>query len=49
MLANVPLILTCGVICDSPPVKPVPVGADHVNNVPAGTTPLVTSVGVTVN
>ena len=48
-MASVPLILLCGVICVAPPVKPVPVGAVHVYNVPAGTTPFVTSVGVTVN
>ena len=49
VLASVPLMLTCGVICDSPPVKPAPVGADHENSVPAGTTPSVPFVGVTVN
>ena len=49
MLFNVPITSTLGVTCDAPPVKPAPVGADHENKVPAGTTPLVTSVGVTVN
>ena len=34
--------------CVAPPVKPVPVGADQLYKVPLGTTPLVTSVGVTV-
>ena len=48
-MVRVPLILFCATACDSPPVKPVPVGAVQVYCVPAGTTPLVTSVGVTVN
>ena len=32
----------------APPVKPAPVGAGQLYNVPVGITPLVTSVGVTV-
>ena len=34
--------------CDNPPVKPVPVGADHLYNVPAGMIPFVPSTGVTL-
>ena len=49
VLARVPIMSDLGDTCVAPPVKPVPVGADHVYNVPAGTTPFVTSVGVTVN
>ena len=44
-------VQTCAlpISCVAPPVNPVPVGADQLYNVPAGTTPFVTSVGVTVN
>ena len=49
VLASVPLIFTCAVVCVAPPVKPAPVGAAQVNSVLAGTTPLVPLVGVTVN
>ena len=48
-LFNVPLILVC-VNADAPPViPPVISGADQLYVVPAGITPLVTSVGVTMN
>ena len=33
---------------ETPPVNPVPVGAPHVNEVPAGMIPLMPSVGVTL-
>ena len=49
MFVNKPLIADTATDCDKPPVNPVPVGVDQVYRVPAGTTPLVTSVGVTVN
>ena len=49
VLASVPIISDLGDTCVAPPVNPVPVGADQLYNVPAGTTPFVTSVGVTVN
>ena len=49
VFANVPEIAATPDDCDKPPVKPVPVGADHVNVVPAGMMPLVTSVGVMIN
>ena len=35
--------------CDTPPVNPVPVGADHVYIVPDGITPFTPSVGVILN
>ena len=33
-------------VCEAPPVKPTPVGADQVYSVPAGTIPFVPSAGV---
>ncbi len=48
VFVNVPLILLTAVPCATPPEKPVPVGDVQVYKVPAGTTPLVTSVGVTL-
>ena len=30
VLVNVPVILFCAVLCEKPPVKPDPVGADQV-------------------
>ncbi len=49
VFVNKPLIVATATDCDNPPVNPVPVGVDQVYNVPAGTTPFVTSVGVTLN
>ena len=49
VLANVPLMIDTPLAPDPPVRLPLIDGADHVYNVPAGTTPLVTSVGVTVN
>jgi hypothetical protein len=49
VLDSVPKILVDAIAFDKPPLKPVPVGALHVYVVPAGTTPFVASVGVTVN
>ena len=49
VLASVPMMSDLGDTCVAPPVNPVPVGADQLYNVPAGTTPFVISVGVTVN
>jgi hypothetical protein len=48
VFVNVPLIVFTALACVNPPVKPVPVGAVQVYKVPAGTTPLVPSVGVTL-
>jgi len=48
-LVKVPLILVC-VNAAAPPVRPpVTTGADQLNVVPTGITPLVPSVGVAVN
>ena len=49
VLVSVPLIVFTPLTCVAPPVKPVPVGANQVYVVPAGTIPLVTSTGVTLN
>ena len=49
VLVSVPLIVFTPLACVAPPVKPVPVGANQVYVVPAGTIPLVTSTGVTLN
>lgn len=49
VLISVPVTDATGVICDTPPTKPVPVGIDQVYSVPAGITPLVPSAGKTVN
>ena len=49
VFVNIPVMLSTGIVCDNPPVIPVPVGANHVYTVPAGTTPFTPSVGVTVN
>ena len=46
-MVSVPVILATPVDCDIPPVKPVPVGANHVYVVPEGTVPLVLFEGVT--
>jgi hypothetical protein len=48
ILVKVPVITLTPLTCVTPPVKPVPVGADQVYKVPSGITPLVTSVGVTL-
>ena len=48
MLPSVPLILDAFVAV-ALPVIAVPVGKPQVNNVPPGTIPLVTSVGVSTN
>ncbi len=49
MLNNVPLMIDTP-LADEPPFRlPVVLGADHVNVVPAGTIPLATFVGVTLN
>ena len=48
LLVKVPEIEATPETCDTPPLKPVPVGTPHVYNVPAGTIPLVRLVGVTV-
>ena len=48
LLVMLPLILMAFVAL-APPVKPVPVGTDHVYFVPTGTMPSVDCVGVTVN
>ena len=47
-MVSVPYTLVTPVDCDNPPVKPDPVGTDHVYNVPDGITPFTTSVGVTL-
>ena len=46
VLPNIPNIPPTADTCAAPPVIPVPVGALHVNVVPDGITPFVTSVGV---
>ena len=48
VLISVPVIDATGVICDTPPMNPIPVGTDQVYRVPAGITPLVPSTGVTL-
>ncbi len=45
---SVPVIGTTPVLCDNPPVKPVPVGAVHVYKVPEGTMPLAPLTGTTL-
>src|SRR5882757_184698 len=47
VLTSVPVTVLIPVACSRPPVKPLPVGADHVYNVPAGTIPFVVLTGVT--
>jgi hypothetical protein len=49
VLVNVPVIEATAEACVNPPVKPTPVGADHVYVVPAGTMPFTPFAGVTVN
>jgi hypothetical protein len=49
VLLNVPKMLEDAVTCACKPVTLVPVGVPHVYVVPAGTTPFVLSVGVTLN
>ena len=48
-LFKVPLILVCVNAAAPPVIPPVTTGTDQLYVVPAGITPLVTSVGVTVN
>ena len=48
-LLNVPVIVFTPLVCEAPPVKPLPVGTDHVYKVPKGTIPLVVLTGVTLN
>ena len=48
-LVSVPLILVALLPIAPPVIPPVTLGADQLYNVPAGTIPLVTFVGVTVN
>jgi hypothetical protein len=48
VLVRVPLMFEASLPA-SPPVNPVPAGADQLYVVPAGTIPLVTLTGVTVN
>ena len=49
VLVSVPKIFATPVICETPPVKPLPEGADHLYVVPFGITPLTISVGVIPN
>ena len=46
-MVSVPVTELTPMVCDTPPVKPDPVGTDHVYKVPAGTIPLVLFAGVT--
>ena len=46
-MVSVPVIVFTAAACDTPPVKLLPVGTDHVYKVPVGITPFVTFVGVT--
>ena len=47
VLVRVPNIPLTAAACEAPPVRPVPVGADHVYVVPAGMIPFAGSTGVT--
>ena len=49
MFVSMPVTGLIAIVCDAPPVKPVPVGSSHVYNVPAGTMPFIPSTGVTSN
>ena len=49
VFTSVPYTFADGTVWDTPPVKPTPVGAVHVNKVPEGIIPLIPSVGVTLN
>ena len=49
LFVKFPVIADTGVVCDTPFIKPAPVGASHLYKVPEGTSPSCISFGETEN